>query len=258
MSAARYIGRVGGLAVAFGVGTAVLTGYGVASADSTSSGSESSYSSPASSDGGGSSAPSGSTSAGDSTGSESSDSASASDGDDAAADDSNADAADAAAADAADEEAAEEPAAADPAAADAAADEEAAEEPAAAEEEADSSASGDAAVIQTAALATPFLDVVDDVVNSADGPAAPPAESPLGWAAAAAARRELALAGGPITVNPITYFDEGVIYGQVNAGPDPTASYTYTLMDANRGLLPTGGKVCLTGAKCGSAAPWSC
>ncbi|MDG4667849.1 CocE/NonD family hydrolase [Mycobacterium sp. 236(2023)] len=33
MSAARYIGRIGGLAVALGVSTAVVTGYGVASAD---------------------------------------------------------------------------------------------------------------------------------------------------------------------------------------------------------------------------------
>ncbi len=36
MSAASYIGRVGGLAVAFGVGTAVLTGHGVASAETSS------------------------------------------------------------------------------------------------------------------------------------------------------------------------------------------------------------------------------
>ena len=53
MGAARYIGRVGGLAVAMGVGTAILTGYGVASAEpgsaassSTSSESTSNSSSP--------------------------------------------------------------------------------------------------------------------------------------------------------------------------------------------------------------------
>ena len=53
MGAARYIGRVGGLAVALGVGTAILTGYGVASAEpgsaassSTSSESTSNSSSP--------------------------------------------------------------------------------------------------------------------------------------------------------------------------------------------------------------------
>lgn len=40
MSAATYIGRVGGLAVAFGVGTAVLTGYGVASAEPLSAGAD--------------------------------------------------------------------------------------------------------------------------------------------------------------------------------------------------------------------------
>ena len=33
MGAAAYIGRVGGLAVALGVGTAIATGYGVAAAD---------------------------------------------------------------------------------------------------------------------------------------------------------------------------------------------------------------------------------
>jgi Domain of unknown function (DUF4185) len=37
MGAAAYIGRVGGLAVALGVGTAIATGYGVASADDTTS-----------------------------------------------------------------------------------------------------------------------------------------------------------------------------------------------------------------------------
>lgn len=36
MSAARHIGRIGGLAVAFGVGTAVLTGQGIASAEPSS------------------------------------------------------------------------------------------------------------------------------------------------------------------------------------------------------------------------------
>jgi len=49
MGASRYIGRVGGLAVALGVGTAVATGYGVASADETSTSSSSSQSASASS-----------------------------------------------------------------------------------------------------------------------------------------------------------------------------------------------------------------
>src|SRR5690242_19945151 len=35
MSAASYVGRVGGLAIALGVGTAILTGQGVAYADDT-------------------------------------------------------------------------------------------------------------------------------------------------------------------------------------------------------------------------------
>lgn len=65
MGAARFVGRVGGLAVAFGIGTTVLTGYGVASADSPSTASSSSTSSQdsgsAGADSGGSSdkAPSG-------------------------------------------------------------------------------------------------------------------------------------------------------------------------------------------------------
>jgi Domain of unknown function (DUF4185) len=48
MGAATYIGRVGGLAVALGVGTAIATGYGVASADETTSNPPSSDTSAAS------------------------------------------------------------------------------------------------------------------------------------------------------------------------------------------------------------------
>ena len=39
MGASRYIGRIGGLAVALGVGAAVFTGYGVAWAEPDSGGS---------------------------------------------------------------------------------------------------------------------------------------------------------------------------------------------------------------------------
>ena len=35
MSAASYVGRVGGLAIALGIGTAIITGQGVAYADGT-------------------------------------------------------------------------------------------------------------------------------------------------------------------------------------------------------------------------------
>ncbi|MGB3231339.1 MAG: CocE/NonD family hydrolase [Mycobacterium sp.] len=56
MSAARYIGRVGGLAVAFGVGSAVFTGHGVAAAEPASGGPESNTSSQGADDSGGSSA----------------------------------------------------------------------------------------------------------------------------------------------------------------------------------------------------------
>ncbi|WP_102142555.1 CocE/NonD family hydrolase [Mycobacterium hubeiense] len=50
MGAARYVGRVGGLAIALGVGTAILTGQGIASADTPSDGSSSTGSSAASDD----------------------------------------------------------------------------------------------------------------------------------------------------------------------------------------------------------------
>lgn len=49
---ARYVGRVGGLAFALGIGAAVLTGTAVASADTTDSGSTAASSSASSSDGG--------------------------------------------------------------------------------------------------------------------------------------------------------------------------------------------------------------
>jgi len=48
MGAAAYIGRVGGLAVALGVGTAIVTGHGVASADDATSNQPSSDTSPTS------------------------------------------------------------------------------------------------------------------------------------------------------------------------------------------------------------------
>ncbi|WP_163892896.1 S15 peptidase family protein [Mycolicibacterium hippocampi] len=97
MSAARYIGRVGGLAVAFGVGTAVFTGHGVAAAEPASGGSESNTSSQGADDSGGSS---GTTSERkrsdrDSAASDASDAdAEADTADDADADDADADAAD--------------------------------------------------------------------------------------------------------------------------------------------------------------------
>ena len=47
MGAARYVGRIGGLAVALGIGTALLTGYGVASADDTSTSTATNAESPA-------------------------------------------------------------------------------------------------------------------------------------------------------------------------------------------------------------------
>ena len=327
MSAASYVGRVGGLAVAFGVGTAVLTGYGVASADSTSSGGESSSSSQGSSGGGGSSDSSGSTSAGDSTGSatgsESSDSESesASDGDDAAAEDA---ADEAAAEDAAAEDTAADDAAAEDAAADDAAAEDAAEEDAAAdaaedaaadlldepapevdapasagsagsvfstsdeeatdgevsdaefdspsEEGASDDSASDAAAdavaeeeqsaalewlaspevvagrapvetslivqaavaapadVESAAVASPVLDVVNGVLDPAgDGPGTPPTGSPLEWAAAAAARRELGIFGNPITVDPTIGFPDGVIVGDINAENSNGNALTYTV-----------------------------
>ena len=246
MGASRYIGRVGGLAVAFGIGTAVFTGHGIASADTTSSGSESDSSSQGSSEGSGSSDSSGATtSTGDSTDSGSSESASVSDGEDAAADDAAAE--DAAADDAAAEDAAADDAAADDAAADdAAADDAAAEDAAADDAAADDAAADDAdeaavadsasddATTQTlvTAVASPVLDLDDSTVDPfAGGDGTPPAGSPAEAAAAAVARRELGIFADPITVDPALMFTEGVIYGNVNAAPGLATSYTYTLTD---------------------------
>ena len=242
MGASRYIGRVGGLAVAFGIGTAVLTGYGVASADTTAGG-DSGSSSQGSAGGGASDSTESTSSTQDSTGSGSSQSVS--DADDTAIDPDADSVAEAAAAEAADEAAAAEAAdeaaaeAADEAAAEAAAEEEADLSNEAAVDEADS-ASGDAAVIKSAALATPVLDVVNDVADPVDEPTMP-AGSPMDWAAAAAARREIAAIGDPIVIDPTYDFVDGVIYGNVNAEGEPATDYIYTLTEA-----PTaGGKVFL-------------
>ncbi len=254
MNTARYIGRVGGLAVAFGVGTAVLTGYGVASADSTASGGESSSSSQGSSSAGSSSDSSGSTtSTQDSAGSDSSQSTSDAAGDDAAADDSAADAAAA-------EEAAAEEAAAD------FADEAEAEEDSAwssgsggssfdASDEADTDDAGalesefgdtseddaDAApiaatavaasaVVDSATVASPIADSVDDVLDPfADSDGIPPAGSPMEAAAAAVARRELGVFDNPITVDPTIGFPDGVIVGDLHARNSNFNSLIYTV-----------------------------
>ncbi|MCB0950540.1 MAG: peptidase S15 [Mycobacterium sp.] len=301
MGASRYIGRVGGLAVAFGIGTAVLTGYGVASADSTSSGGATGSSSQGSSGSAASSDSAASTSgAQDSAGSESSQSTSggnddAADGtaaggasaDDAASDEAAA--ADAAAdeADAADESASEQDAvqtsgssgASFSAAADATTDSSALESASSSASEDNAEASAAAvvedqsaapqsqasptavaglapveaapiietavaapAVVESTAVASPVLEAVNGVLNpfAGDGPGTPPVGSPIEWAAAAAARREIGVFGDPITVDPTLTFTQGVIFGNVNVVGDPT-SYTYTLTEDPTG----GGKVFL-------------
>lgn len=79
----------------------------------------------------------------------------------------------------------------------------------------------ESATVESAAVASPVLDLVDDVLNpfAGDGAIAPPTGSPLEWAAAAAVRRE-ALGGlftNPITVNPTLGFTDGVIVGGTGA-----------------------------------------
>lgn len=309
MSAAGYIGRVGGLAVAFGVGTAVLTGYGIASADTTPAGSDSDVSShraggssdtrSASKGRQESSTPAGPAAASDGGGDGDTSDADRAGQDDYSGDDTADD--DGANDDTADDDGANivvtddgldavggsgEPHAPEtgaptddpdgsvtgrgsgtaPPSSDSApevasvesdvrgaeADGPAAEvlsedkrsqaqvwlsSPAAtagrapAARPASRSAAEPAAA--TASVASPFLQLIDDIFNpfAGDGPAAPPATSPLSWAMAAAARREALVAGGPISVDPTFEFDNGVIYGSVGATDSWGNPLIYTVID---------------------------
>ena len=283
MSAAGYIGRVGGLAVALGIGTAVLTGHGVASAEPTA-GAETSSREAADPSG---SAPKVAKSRHGSTGAEASgsaantDHADDADGGDADAADKNVDntgTGDDAKKnredntdleDRSDRSPSEGPAdngsstddvqedvvPASPAASrEGATGAEGTRVPAAA---AAGSAAGDrqteaavwlaspaavagrapaAPVAQkpaTAAIANPLLDLIGNVLNlfAGDGPSAPLSNSPLSWAAAAAARREALAVGGPIAVDPTFDFDNGVIYGSVGATDSRGRPLVYTLID---------------------------
>ncbi len=242
--------------MAFGVGTAVLTGYGVASADSTSSGGESSSSSQGPSGGGDSSDSSGSTTGTqDSTGSGSSQSASAAAGNDsasdaAAAEDAAADAAAAedAAADLSDEAESDEDAALSGSGGSSfdASDEAETEDFGALGSELDGVSEDDAEIAVAAAsttatamaastvvdatVASPITDSVDDVLDPvADGDGIPPAGSPMEAAAAAVARRELGFFGNPITVDPTIGFPDGAIVGDLRAETSSGKPLTYTV-----------------------------
>nr|MCH9768490.1 peptidase S15 [Actinomycetes bacterium] len=84
--------------------------------------------------------------------------------------------------------------------------------------------------VESTAVASPVLDVVNGVLNPAgDGPGTPPTGSPLEWAAAAAARRELGIFGNPITVDPTIGFPAGVIVGDINAENSNGNALTYTV-----------------------------
>lgn len=293
MSAAAHVGRIGGLAVALGVGAAVLTGYGVAAAD-TGSGesgpSASSGSSAGSSTGGTGSSTAGASSpsanAGDDASdtddaadaSEADDASEDADGDDAAGGDEDLDAElggdggleaggdvdeddpvdsggyasaeseapavvddvdsttagdevdSAGASDEVDAELAAErqgqavewlatpEAVAGRAATEPAAQ---AEQTAAADEPVDATtALPEAALTEMIGLLTPF---------AGGGPAAPPMNSPMEWAMAAAARRELE--SGPVSVNPVLEFIDGVIFGDLGATDSRGNPLIYTVID---------------------------
>ncbi|MGD9621416.1 MAG: CocE/NonD family hydrolase [Mycolicibacterium sp.] len=250
MSAARYVGRVGGLAVAFGVGTAVLTGYGVASADTTSGG-ESSSTSQGSATSGGMSASSSAGAAHDSNdagsprlGSTSDGSDVASDGDDSAADDvdSRDGALDEADIDAIED--ADEAAPSDSAQMTAGEDQSEALAWLSSPEAMAGRAAADPAPASQAAISvpTPGLDLVGAGVEplAGDEPAAPPAGLPVDLAMAAAARRENigGIFTNPITVDPTIGFVDGVIEGGINGQTTTGAQLIYTVTGA-----PQHGKV---------------
>lgn len=244
MSAARYVGRVGGLAIAFGVGTAVLTGYGIASADTTSGGE--SNSSQGSATSGSSTGASLASDSQDSTAAGSAYSVSDSDDVDVSgdADDSSADSAEddsvtldgSGALDEADVD--ERDAVDDVASSDA---EDLAGNETAAEDRSQALAwlsspevmAGRAPAPVAVSVPTPGLDVINGASEalSGDEPTTPPAGAPLDLAMAAAARRAnlTGIHGNPITVDPVLGFSNGVIQGDLNASPDPlTLNYVVT------------------------------
>ncbi|WP_349268362.1 hypothetical protein MPNTM1_03096 [Mycolicibacterium parafortuitum] len=294
MNAARYIGRVGGLAVAFGVGTAVLGGYGAAVAKPAADGADSTVSAPRSGPAETASADSGdkaSTGAKPTSGSREDTDADAVDDD--AADDVDGDAADEESAvteesaDADEADTSRKPARARGAApgresastdtdtdTDTATDTAEATTPSAGNTAAEPAGSTDevaevapagrtaqaltwlsspaavagrksATATQTAttAVPNPWAALIDAIFTpfAGGGPAGLPADSPLSWAAAAAARRE-ALFAGPIVVDPATMaFEDGVIYGSINATATNGRQLFYTVI----GSSPEGGKTTL-------------
>ena len=236
--------------MAFGVGTAVLTGYGVASADSTSSGGESSSSSQ------------GSSGAADSSGSPQSASVSGGadetngvddadgSGDSGASGDSEAATEDAAADDAAAEDAADEDAAAEDAADEAAAvaatdlsDDAAALDSVDFVDEEDALDPSGSAGSQSSETDDTAIEAVVEVQSQAvetgvdpsagDGPTAPPVNPPLDLAMAAAARQDSlgGIFGNPITVDPTIGFPDGAIVGDLGAESSSGNSLIYTVTD---------------------------
>ena len=293
MNAARYIGRVGGLAVAFGVGTAVLGGYGAAVAKPAADGADSTVSAPRSGPAETASADSGdkaSTGAKPTSGSREDTDTDADAVDDDAADDVDGDAADEESAvteesaDADEADTSRKPARArgaapgrESASTDTDTDTNEATTPSAGNTAAEPAGSTDevaevapagrtaqaltwlsspaavagrtsATATQTAttAVSNPWAALIDSIFKpfAGGGPAGLPADSPLSWAAAAAARRE-ALFAGPIVVGSTTMaFDDGVIYGSVNATATNGRQLFYTVL----GSSPEGGKTTLLGA----------
>lgn len=87
-----------------------------------------------------------------------------------------------------------------------------------------------AALTEIVGLLSPF---------AGGGPATPPMNSPMEWAMAAAARRELV--SGPVSVNPVLEFVDGVIYGDIGATDSRGNPLVYTVI----GDPSQGGKVTL-------------
>ncbi|MDY6997927.1 MAG: CocE/NonD family hydrolase [Actinomycetota bacterium] len=103
-------------------------------------------------------------------------------------------------------------------------------------------AAPDPAPVQTA-TATPnwILDQITGLLSpfAGGGPLAPPANSPMDWVMAAAARRDFV--SGPISVSPVVEFIDGVVYGDVGATDARGNPLIYTLV----GGPDQGGKVTL-------------
>lgn len=91
----------------------------------------------------------------------------------------------------------------------------------------------------TSNILTVLVSVVDDILNPTNGNApATPSDSPTSWVQLAAARREITGAAvplvstSPITVNPTLTFSDGIIDGSANATDSNGLPLAYTIVSA--------------------------